>query len=94
MISPPQEPPREDPDVNRCVLSCHGRGNTRSVSVIVRGNSPYAQTGAICAEAARRALLGQLKASGFASPTAVVGARNLLGSLADEGYLAWESTHV
>ena len=94
LISPPQEPPREDPDVNRCVLSCHGRGNTRSVSVIVRGNSPYAQTGAICAEAARRALLGQLKASGFASPTAVVGARNLLGSLADEGYLAWESTHV
>lgn len=88
------EPPREDPDVNRAVLSCHGRGNTNSVSVILRGNSPYAQTGVIGAEAARRALLGQLKAVGFASPTQALGARSLLGALADEGYMAWDEKHV
>lgn len=88
------EPPREDPDVNRCILSCHGRGNTNSVSVILRGNSPYAQTGVIGAEAVRRALLGQLKAVGFASPTQAIGARSLLGALADEGYLSWDEKHV
>jgi len=88
------EPPREDPDVNRAVLSCFGRGNTNSVSVILRGNSPYAQTGVIGAEAARRALLGQLRAVGFASPTQVFGARSLLGALADEGYMSWEAKHV
>lgn len=88
------EPPREDPDVNRAVLSCHGRGNTHSVSVVLRGNSPYAQTGVIGAEAARRALLGQLKAVGFASPTQAMGARSLLGALADEGYMAWDEKHV
>lgn len=88
------EPPREDPDVNRCILSCHGRGSTNSVSVILRGNSPYAQTGTIGAEAARRALLGQLKAVGFASPTQAIGTRSLLGALADEGYLSWEEKNV
>ena len=88
------EPPREDPDVNRCILSCHGRGATNSVSVILRGNSPYAQTGVIGAEAARRALLGQLKAVGFVSPTQAIGARSLLGALADEGYLSWNEKHV
>jgi hypothetical protein len=88
------EPPREDPDVNRAVLSCYGRGNTQSVSVILRGNSPYAQTGVIGAEAARRALLGQLKAVGFASPSQAFGARSLLGALADEGYMSWDEKHV
>ncbi len=93
-ISPPAEPPREDPDVNRCILSCHGRGNTNSVSVVLRGNSPYAQTGVLCAEAARRALLGQIESVGFASPARAFGARRLLGALAEEGYLAWDAKHV
>lgn len=88
------EPPRENPDVNRCILSCHGRGNTSSVTVVLRGNSVYAQTGVIGAEAARRALLGQLKAVGFVSPAQLFGARNLLGALADEGYMTWKETHV
>ena len=88
------EPPREDPDVNRAVLSCHGRGNTKSVSVILRGNSPYAQTGVLGAEAARRALLGQLKAVGFVSPAQAMGARSLLAALADEGYMDWNETNV
>ncbi|MCX7171928.1 MAG: DUF5938 domain-containing protein, partial [Proteobacteria bacterium] len=88
------EPPRENPDVNRSVLSCYARGNTNSLSVILRGNSPYIQTGVIAAEAARRALLGQLKAVGFCSPTALVGARNLMGVLVEEGYLAWDAKTV
>ena len=81
------EPPREDPFVNRCILSCHGRGNTASVSVVLRGNSPYAQTGVFGAEAARRVLRGQLRETGFVSPAKAFGARSLLAVLADEGYM-------
>lgn len=88
------EPPREVADLNRSVISCHGRGNTNSVSVILRGNMPYAQTGVIAAEAARRALLGQLLSVGFCSPAKLVGARNLMGVLAEEGYLSWEAKSV
>lgn len=84
------EPAREDPEVNRCVLSCHARGKTNSVSVILRGSSPYVQTGVLGAEAARRILRGQFDAVGFASPAKVFGARKLLGALAEEGYLNWE----
>jgi len=88
------EPPRENPDVNRCILSCQGRGNTNSVSVIVRGNSPYAQTGVLGAEAARRVLRGQLRETGFVSPAKAFGARSLLASLAEEGYLSHEIRNV
>ena len=86
------EPPREDPNINRCVLSCFGRGNTASVSVVLRGNSPYAQTGVFNAEATRRLLAGKLKATGFASPAAAFGARELIGAQAEQGYLAWNVT--
>lgn len=88
------EPPRENPDVNRCTLSCHGRGNTNSVSVILRGNSPYAQTGVLGAEAARRVLRGQLKEVGFVSPARAFGARSLVSALAEEGYLSYEVKNV
>lgn len=88
------EPGREDPEVNRCVLSCHARGKTNSVSVVLRGNSPYIQTGVLGAEAARRILRGQFETVGFASPAKVFGARNLLGALAEEGYLNWDVKSV
>lgn len=88
------EPGREDPDLNRCVLSCHARGRSQSVSVILRGNSPYVQTGVLGAEAARRILRGQYEAVGFASPAKVFGARQLLGALAEEGFLDWQVKSV
>ncbi len=89
-----QEPARENPDVNRCVLACHGRGNTESVTVILRGNSPYSQTGMLGAEAARRVLGGSLLNAGFVSPAQAFGARNLLAALAEEGYLSWQVKSV
>ncbi|MES2262580.1 MAG: DUF5938 domain-containing protein [Pseudomonadota bacterium] len=88
------EPGRENPDVNRCMLSCQGRGNTASVSVILRGNSPYAQTGVLNAEAARRVMRGQLLESGFVSPARAFGARNLMAALAEEGYMSYTVTPV
>jgi hypothetical protein len=91
---PQNEPARENADVNRCTLSCQGRGNTNSVSVILRGNSPYAQTGVLGAEAVRRILRGQLHAVGFVSPAQAFGARNLLAVQAEEGYLNYEVKSV
>ena len=83
------EPQREHPELNRCILSCQGRGSAASVSVVLRGNSPYAQTGVLGAEAARRVLRGQLLATGFVSPAQAFGARNLLAAQAEEGYMSF-----
>lgn len=85
------EPDRENPDVNRSVISCIGRGNTSGVSVILRGNAPYIQTGLLAAEGCRRILRGQLLASGFQSPAKAFGARNILNVWAEHGYHTWEA---
>lgn len=85
------EPDRENPDVNRSVISCIGRGNTSGVSVILRGNAPYIQTGLLAAEGCRRILRGQLLAAGFQSPAKAFGARNILNVWAEHGYHTWEA---
>ena len=85
-----EEPGRENPDLNRHITSVVGRGNTGGVRVILRGNSPYLQTGALAAEACRRTLLGKIRSTGFVSPAAVFGARELAAALSERGYLAWE----
>ena len=76
-----EEPDREDPAMNRHITSVVGRGNTGGVRVILRGNSPYRQTGALAAEACRRVLLGTIRETGFASPTAAFGAHELASVL-------------
>ncbi|WBX84288.1 saccharopine dehydrogenase family protein [Sphingosinicella microcystinivorans] len=85
------EPDRENPDVNRSVISCIGRGNTTGVSVVLRGNSPYIQTGLLAAEGCRRILRGQLLAAGFQSPAKAFGARAILNAWAEHGYHSWEA---
>lgn len=85
----PAEPAREQPALNRCTITVFGKGDTESVTVIIRGNSPYIQTGALQADAARRVLLGKVQEVGFVSPAQAFGARNLLGMLAEEGHLSW-----
>jgi len=89
-----EEPPRENPDVNRSIISCKARGNTESVSVILRGNSPYLQTAAFAAEACKRILNGEQHGAGAISPAAAFGARELIAAVAQRGYLTWESTSV
>lgn len=86
------EPDREDPDRNRAVISCIGRGNMGGVTVVMRGNSPYLQTGALAAEAARRILDGRLLATGFQSPARAFGARNIVGAWAERGYHSWQAS--
>jgi short subunit dehydrogenase-like uncharacterized protein len=87
-----EEPGREDPNLNRNITSCIGRGNTGGVRVVMRGNSPYRQTGALAAEACRRVLLGLNRADGFVSPAKAFGARELAAALSEQGYLAWETS--
>lgn len=88
----PEEPSREDPDVNRTVISCIGRGNAGGINVVLRGNSPYLQTGALAAEACRRILSGQLLATGFQPATSALGTRNILAAWAGLGYHTWKAT--
>jgi hypothetical protein len=85
------EPGREDPNKNRSVISCIGRGNCGGVKVILRGNSPYLQTGALAAEACRRILDGRILATGFQSGAKAFGARALLAALAERGYHSWDA---
>ncbi len=87
-----EEPGREDPRLNHSVISCKGRGSTGGVSVILRGNSPYIQTGVIAATACDRILKGQCRAQGFASAAAAFGARVLLAAMAENGYHCWTAT--
>lgn len=86
------EPDREDPDRNRSVISCIGRGNMSGVTVVMRGNSPYLQTGELAAESARRILSGRLLATGFQSPAKAIGARHILNAWAEKGYHSWHAS--
>lgn len=89
-----EEPPRENPDVNRSIISCRARGNTASVHVVLRGNAPYLQTAVFAAEACKRILGGEQRQSGGVSSAAAFGARELIASVAQRGYLTWSSTSV
>ena len=85
---------RESPALNRSLLCCHGRGDTESVSVVLRGNSPYIQTGIFAAEACRKILLGTHRGKGFMSPAGAFGAREMIAAIAASGQLAWDTRTV
>ncbi len=87
-----EEPGREHPDINRSIISCIARGNTESVRVILRGNSPYLQTGVFAAEATRQLLIGEHNGAGAINPATAFGARKLISATASRGYLAWSAT--
>ena len=89
-----EEPGREDPNINRHVTSVVGRGNMGGVRVILRGNSPYAQTGALAAEVCRRIIGGKQRSTGFSSPAQAFGARELAAALSEKGYLSWDIKQV
>lgn len=88
----PDEPGREVQDINRNITSVIGRGNTGGVRVILRANSPYAQTGAMAADVCRRIIAGKIFETGFVSPAKAFGARNLAAQLSEKGYLSWDVT--
>jgi Family of unknown function (DUF5938)/Saccharopine dehydrogenase NADP binding domain len=88
------EPPRENPDINRSIISCRARGNTESVHVVLRGNAPYLQTAVFAAETCKRILNGEQRGAGAISPAAAFGARELIAAVAQRGHLTWQATPV
>ena len=80
------EPPKDDLDVQRSVVVCHGQGRQVTKTLLLNVSAPYQWTGQICAEAAERILKGQLKNSGFRSATAAFGHRELLQRFHELGY--------
>jgi hypothetical protein len=72
------EPPKDDVDVQRSVIICHGQGRTVSTTFRLNVSAPYTWTGEICAEGAKRLLNGQLKNAGFQSAAKAFGHRELL----------------
>jgi len=86
-----EEPERENPDQNRSVISCIGRGNGAGVKVVLRGNSPYIQTAILAAESCRRILDGHLLATGFQPSVKAFGARELMAALAEHGTHVWDA---
>ena len=82
-----EEPERETPEVNRSIISCHGRGDTESVSVVINGCTPYTQTGMIAAEAVKHVIASDFKANGYSTPCDAFGARTLLSALEEKGFV-------
>ncbi|EMM7970283.1 DUF5938 domain-containing protein [Pseudomonas aeruginosa] len=83
----PVEPPRENPEHCRAVISCHGSGPASQSTVILQGNCGYEQAGSVAVAGIERILAGDVSAAGFVSPAAAFGARYLLAALERDGLL-------
>jgi hypothetical protein len=80
------EPPKDDMDVQRSVIVCHGQGRQVTSSFVMSLAAPYTWTGEICADAAQRLLNGQLKRAGYQSAAQAFGHRELLETFHKLGY--------
>jgi hypothetical protein len=80
------EPPKDDVDIQRCLIVCNARGRQTATQYVLHMAAPYTWTGEVCAEASKRLLTGLLKASGFQSAAAAFGHRELLEVFHADGY--------
>jgi hypothetical protein len=83
-----KNPPPEDPETQRYVVVARGKGPSAAVRVAVRGTSPYAVTGFLCAMAAKRLLEAGAVRFGYASISQALGARYVLDRLTEIGTTA------
>ncbi len=81
-------PPRENPRINISIESVYASGPLGQVSVLLRGNCNYKQTGLLQAYAAQRLVYGSPNVTGFASACQAFGHRDLLGTLAHFGLVS------
>jgi NAD(P)-dependent dehydrogenase (short-subunit alcohol dehydrogenase family) len=79
------EPAKDNVDIHRSTIVCHGRGRRAASQYVLHLAVPYSWTGEICAEAAQRILEGKLKRSGFQSAARAFGHRELLKVWYDAG---------
>ena len=82
------EPAKDDVDVQRSVIVCHGQGRQVTTTFVMNLSAPYTWTGDICAEAAERILANKLKANGFQSPAKAFGHRELLTRFHERGFIS------
>ncbi len=87
-----QTPEKEIPAINQALISCWARGTTSGKQILLYITSPYLMTGSLTAEAARRILNGDLRATGFQPATRAFGHRELMASLAGDGLHCWSET--
>ncbi len=80
------EPPKDDIDVQRGIISCKGQGRQVTTEFVMNLSAPYSWTGDLCAEAAQRLINGQLKNCGFQSSAKAFGHRELLQTFHERGY--------
>ena len=79
------EPPRENLDINRVVISVWARGRTQGKNLTFFTTCGYEATGVIGAEAAKLILDGKIKKTGFAAAAHAVGHRELIDALIEAG---------
>jgi hypothetical protein len=82
------EPPKDDIDVQRGVIVCHGQGRQVTTSLVMNVSAPYTFTGDICADSAERLLNGQLKKAGFQSAPQAFGHRELAETFHARGFFS------
>jgi len=84
----PVEPEKEDPRVHRATIACEARGTITQTSCYLVMHSPYVVTGELIAEGVTHLLGKRLAYAGFQPIVKVIGHRQLLGTLADKGFLS------
>jgi hypothetical protein len=80
------EPDKDDFELFRTVIVCHGQGQQITRTLLLSCAAPYTFTGEICAEGAERILSGKLKEVGFQSGAKAFGHRELLDVFLDKGH--------
>ncbi|WP_193164767.1 saccharopine dehydrogenase family protein [Microbulbifer hainanensis] len=81
------EPEKENPLDHRGVVNVEAWGNVTRRRVQLHFHSPYVMTGELIAEGCRHLLTSPPRSVGFQSAGKAFGHRQLLGNLADNGFL-------
>jgi hypothetical protein len=80
-----KDPPAEDPETGRFVVTVTGTGGRRTVRATLNGTCPYLVTGFLCAMAAQSLLEGKAQRFGYRSLGQAFGAPYVLQRLDDVG---------
>jgi hypothetical protein len=83
-----QMPPRENPRLNKSLVSVHASGPLGRAHCVIHGNQNYKQTGALQAYGAYALLQQPPRRAGFASGCQAFGHRELLGVLRGFGLVS------
>lgn len=86
------EPPRDNPNISRTIVTCHGRGPTKHATATLWGVRGYDQTGHLAASVLQRVLAGKMTGRGMLTPSAAFGARALLRDWSESGLVDFELT--